>query len=73
MLNPAVFQQMMSNAQMMQQFQQQYQQFGQQFSALPNQMSPQQTVQQKLANGEMTQEQFNQIRMMANAISGMNY
>jgi hypothetical protein len=73
MLNPAVFQQMMSNAQMMQQFQQQYQQFGQQFSALPNQMSPQQIVQQKLANGEMTQEQFNQIRMMANAISGMNY
>ena len=73
MLNPAVFQQMMSNAQMMQQFQQQYQQFGRQFSALPNQMSPQQIVQQKLANGEMTQEQFNQIRMMANAISGMNY
>lgn len=73
MLNPAVFQQMMSNAQMMQQFQQQYQQFGQQFSAFPNQMSPQQIVQQKLANGEMTQEQFNQIRMMANAISGMNY
>lgn len=73
MLNPVVFQQMMSNAQMMQQFQQQYQQFGQQFSAFPNQMSPQQIVQQKLANGEMTQEQFNQIRMMANAISGMNY
>lgn len=72
MLNPMAFQQMMSNAQMMQQFQQQFQQFGQQFAA-GNQMSPQQIVQQKLANGEMTQEQFNQIRMMANAISGMNY
>lgn len=73
MLGPMAFQQMLSNAQMMQQFQQQFQQFSQQFSAGPGQLNPQQIVQQKLASGEMTQDQFNQIRMMANTITGMNY
>jgi hypothetical protein len=33
-------------------------------------MSPQDIVQQKLNSGEMSQEQFNQLREMANAITG---
>lgn len=36
------------------------------------QMTPQQIVQQKLNSGEMTQEQFNQLRAMANQIMGTN-
>lgn len=35
-------------------------------------MSPQQIVQQKLNSGEMSQEQFNQLRVMANQIMGIN-
>lgn len=73
MLNPMAYQQMLNNAQMMQNFQQQFQRFVQQFGSMGNQMSPEQIVRQKLCSGEMTQEQFNQIRMMANGISGMNY
>lgn len=36
------------------------------------QITPQQIVQQKLNSGEMTQEQFNQLRMIANQIMGTN-
>ena len=35
-------------------------------------LSPQQLVQQKLNSSEMTQEQFNQLRAMANQIMGTN-
>lgn len=34
------------------------------------QMSPQQIIQQKMQNGEITQEQFNQIAQMANMLMG---
>lgn len=43
------------------------QQFGQNA-----QMSPQQIIQQKLQNGELTQEQFNQVAQMANQMMGIN-
>ena len=33
-------------------------------------LNPQQLVQQKLNSGEMSQEQFNQLRNMANLITG---
>lgn len=36
------------------------------------QITPQQIVQQKLNSGEMTQEQFNQLRSIANQIMGTN-
>lgn len=36
------------------------------------QITPQQIVQQKLNSGEMTQEQFNQLRAIANQIMGTN-
>lgn len=35
-------------------------------------MAAQQIIQQKLNSGEMTQEQFNQLRAMANQIMGTN-
>lgn len=43
------------------------QQFGQNA-----QMSPQQIIQQKIQNGEITQEQFNQMAQMANQMMGIN-
>lgn len=43
------------------------QQFGQNA-----QMSPQQIIQQKIQNGEISQEQFNQVAMMANQMMGIN-
>lgn len=43
------------------------QQFGQNA-----QMSPQQIIQQKIQNGEISQEQFNQMAMMANQMMGIN-
>jgi 3-methyladenine DNA glycosylase Tag len=65
------FQQMMNNAQQMQQFQQQFGQFQQQFSG-NGQMNPQAIVQQKLNSGEMSQQQFEQLRQMANMMMGTN-
>ena len=43
------------------------QQFGQNA-----QMSPQQIIQQKIQNGEISQEQFNQMAQMANQMMGIN-
>lgn len=43
------------------------QQFGQNA-----QMSPQQIIQQKIQNGEISQEQFNAMAQMANQMMGMN-
>ena len=42
------------------------QQFGQNA-----QMTPQQIIQQKIQNGEISQEQFNQVAMMANQMMGI--
>ena len=61
----------MSNAQQYQAFQQQFGMFAQQFQG-PQMMNPQMIVQQKLNSGEMTQAQFEQLRMMANGLMGMN-
>ena len=74
MINPMAFQQALANPQMMQSLQQQFQQFTQQLQgggAMP--MNPQQLVQQKLANGEMSQSQFEQLRTMANTMMGVQY
>lgn len=43
------------------------QQFGQNA-----QMSPQQIIQQKIQNGEISQEQFNAMAQMANQMMGIN-
>ena len=49
--------------------------FMQQFAAFKKNieasgLTPQQIVQQKLNSGEMTQDQFNQLRDMANMLTG---
>lgn len=51
-------------------FMQQFQLFQQQMQGNGN---PQQLVQNMLNSGQMTQDQFNQLRMMANQITGKNY
>ena len=38
----------------------------------PTGMTPEQIVRQKIQNGEMTMEQFEQFRQMANQITGKN-
>ena len=70
MLNPAMMQQIMGNAQQFQQFQAQFQAFAQQFQG-GQQMSPQAIIQQKLNSGEMTQAQFEQLRQSANQMYQM--
>lgn len=52
-------------------FQQQFNQFTNQFRQ--SGQSPQQIVQNMLNSGQMTQEQFNQPRAIANQITGKNY
>jgi hypothetical protein len=50
-----------------------YQNFQQQFGNFAQQMgnqNPQQMVEQLLASGRMSQEQFNQLSQMANMITG---
>ena len=54
-----------------QNFQNQFKAFAQNFSQ-QNQMPPQDRVQQLLNSGQMTQEQFEQLRAMANQITGKN-
>lgn len=54
-----------------------YQNFMNQFNAFAQQIrqsnqNPQMLVQQYMNNGQITQQQFEQSRMMANAILGMN-
>ena len=52
-------------------FMQQFNQFKQ--NALSNGLIPQQQVQQLLNSGQMSQEQFNQLRDMANMITGKKF
>lgn len=47
----------------------QFNNFQQQFNASA-QMSPQQIIQQKIQNGEISQEQFNAVAQMANHLMG---
>lgn len=51
-------------------FQSQFQNFAQQ---MQGQMNPQMQVQQLLNSGRMTQQQFENIRSIANGIMGTNY
>ena len=51
-------------------FQNQFQNFAQQ---MQGQMNPQMQVQQLLNSGRMTQQQFENIRSIANGIMGTNY
>ena len=51
------------------QFMQQFQAYAKQFQQ--NGQNPQQIVQQLLNSGKMTQAQFNQLRNIANQITGM--
>ena len=52
-------------------FQNQFNAFKQQFN-MQNNISPQEKVQQLLNSGQMTQQQFDQLREMANKITGKN-
>lgn len=52
-------------------FQNQFNAFKQQFN-MQNNMSPQEKVQQLLNSGQMSQQQFDQLRAMANQITGKN-
>lgn len=56
----------------MQNFQNQFDQFSRNFSNNNNGMNPQAMVQNLLNSGQMTQDQFNQFRIMANQITGQN-
>lgn len=73
MIDQQTFQQMMNNAQQMQMFQQQFQMFSNQMMNGPQAFNPQMMVQQKLNSGEMTQQQYEQIRQQANMIMGTNF
>ena len=53
-------------------FQQQFNAFKQNFY-MQNNISPRDKVQQLLNSGQMTQEQFERLRMIANQITGKNY
>lgn len=55
-----------------QNFQNRFNQFANTFGQ-GNAINPQSMVQNMLNSGQMTQEQFNQFRMMANQITGKNY
>lgn len=52
-------------------FQNQFNLFKQNFM-MQNNVSPQEKVQQLLNSGQMTQEQFDQLRAIANKITGKN-
>lgn len=50
-------------------FMRQFNQFAQQYRG----MDPRMVIQQMLNNGTMTQEQFNQLRAMANQLTGRKF
>ena len=50
----------------------QFSEFAKQFKNQSN-ISPRERVQQLLDSGQMTQEQFNNLRSMANRLMGRNY
>lgn len=72
MMDQQVLQQIMANAQQMQAFQQQFNQFAQQFQG-GQQMSPYGMVQGMMNSGEMSQQDFERCRKMANMMTGKNY
>lgn len=47
--------------------------FAQQFKNQNQNVSPQQKVQELLNSGQMSQQDFNQLREIANQITGRNY
>lgn len=73
MMDQAMFQQMMANAQQFQNFQNQFQQFVQQIQGGPQGFNGQQEVQNMLASGKMSQADFERVRQQANQIMGVNY
>lgn len=54
-------------------FLQRFQAFKQQFSQSSQNASPYQVTQNLLNSGRMTQSQFDELRKLANAITGKNY
>lgn len=56
-----------------QNFQQQFNNFAQTFQQQNQGINPQFVVQNMLNNGQMSQQQFNACRVMANQITGMNF
>lgn len=62
-----MFQQMLNNPQ----FKQRFEEFARNFQQ--SGQNPQQIVQQLLNSGQMTQDQFNQLRNIANQITGMRF
>lgn len=56
-----------------QNFQQQFNNFAQTFQQQNQGINPQLVVQNMLNNGQMSQQQFNACRVMANQITGMNF
>lgn len=59
--------QLLSNPQI---FQQQLNNFAQNYSRIFGNITPQQAVQNLLNSGQMTQSRFNQLRDMANRLTG---
>jgi len=55
-----------------QNFQKQFNMFANNFKS-PNNLTPQQLVQNALNSGKMTQEQFDQYRQIANQLTGKNF
>ena len=56
----------------LQNFQNQFNAFKQQFQMQNGNISPQEKVQQLLNSGQMSQQQFDQLRQIANQITGKN-
>lgn len=55
------------------QLMQNFNNFAQQFRSQNQNVTPQQKVQELLNSGQMTQQDFNQLREIANMITGKNY
>ena len=54
-------------------FMQNFNNFAQQFKNQNNNQTPQQRVQELLNSGQMSQQDFNELRDIANKITGKNY
>lgn len=55
------------------QLMQNFNSFAQQFRSQNQNVTPQQRVQELLNSGQMSQQDFNQLREIANMITGRNY
>ena len=73
MMDQAIFQQIMANAQQFQNLQNQFHNLVQQIQGGPQSFNGQQQVQNMLANGQMSQADFERVRQQANQIMGVNY